>query len=250
MDEIEKIIIKIRNTTNSQEINNILIELIKKPNIKLLAIIDYLLDSLPITILEKVKLNLIFLLGGIGNISVLNQKYLNYLIENYYNSDRWVRNEIIQAFLQILQYHEYNNEILEILKYALNEDYTPIKKGALNALMLFKGEPKIELKTLLKVLDTDNSEIVEKGIIILKKYIQNGNDLFKLLNTSKNYTILSKSIIRILIITYFDSLDELESFIEKINSSEWEDKYKVLCNTEITSFKNIFMKKGLKFFKN
>lgn len=250
MDEIEKIIIKIRNTTNSQEINNILIELIKKPNIKLLAIIDYLLDSLPITILEKVKLNLIFLLGGIGNISVLNQKYLNYLIENYYNSDRWVRNEIIQAFLQILQYHEYNNEILEILKYALNEDYTPIKKGALNALMLFKGEPKIELKTLLKVLDTDNSEIVEKGIIILKKYIQNGNDLFKLLNTSKNYTILSKSIIRILIITYFDSLDELESFIEKISSSEWEDKYKVLCNTEITSFQNIFMKKGLKFFKN
>lgn len=250
MDEIEKIIIKIRNTTNSQEINNILIELIKKPNIKLLAIIDYLLDSLSITILEKVKLNLIFLLGGIGNISVLNQKYLNYLIENYYNSDRWVRNEIIQAFLQILQYHEYNNEILEILKYALNEDYTPIKKGALNTLLLFKGLPKIELKTLLKVLDTDNSEIVEKGIIILKKYIQNGNDLFKLLNTSKNYTILSKSIIRILIITYFDSLDELESFIEKISSSEWEDKYKVLCNTEITSFKNIFMKKGLKFFKN
>ena len=244
MDEIEKIIIKIRNTTNPQEINNILIELSKKPNIKLLAIIDYLLDSLPITMLEKVKMNLIFLLGGIGKISILNQKYLNFLIENYYNSDRWVRNEIIQAFLQILHYHEYNNEILEILKYALNEDYTPIKKGALNALLLFKGQPKIELKILLKVLDTDNSEIVEKGIIILKKYIQNRNDLFGLLNTSKNYTILSKSIIRILIITYFDSKDELESFKENINSSEWEDKYKVLCNTEITSFQNIFMKKG------
>lgn len=244
MDEIEKIIIKIRNTTNPQEINNILIELSKKPNVKLLAIIDYLLDSLPITMLEKVKMNLIFLLGGIGNITILNQKYLNYLIENYYNSDRWVRNEIIQAFLQILQYHEYNNKILEILKYALNEDYTPIKKGALNALMLFKGLPKIELKTLLKVLDTDNSEIVEKGIIILKKYIQDRNDLFGLLNTSKNYTILSKSIIRILIISYFDSKDELESFKENIKSSEWEDKYKVLCNTEITSFENIFMKKG------
>jgi len=244
MDEIEKIIIKIRNTTNPQEINNILIELIKKPNIELLAIIDYLLDSIPITMLEKVKLNLIFLLGEIGNISVLNQKYLNFLIESYYNSDRWVRNEIIQAFLQILQYNEYNNEILEILKYALNEDYTPIKKGALNALMLFKGLPKIELKTLLKVLDTDNSEIVEKGILILKKYVQNGNDLFGRLDTSKNYTILSKSIIRTLIIAYFDSKDELESFRENINSSEWEDKYKVLCNTEITSFQNIFMKKG------
>ena len=244
MDEIEKIIIKIRNTTNPQEINNILIELIKKPNVKLLAIIDYLLDSLPITILEKVKLNLIFLLGGIGNISVLNQKYLNFLIENYYNSDRWVRNEIIQAFLQILQYHEYNNEILEILKYALNEDYTPIKKGALNALMLFKKLPKIDLKNLLKVLDTDNSEIGEKGIIVLKKYIQNGNDLFGALNTSKNYTILCKSIIRILIIAYFDSKDELESFRERINSSKWEDNYKNLCNTEITSFQNIFMKKS------
>lgn len=244
MDEIEKIIIKIRNATNPQEFNNILIELIKKPNIELLAIIDYLLDSIPITMLEKVKLNLIFLLGEIGNISVLNQKYLNFLIESYYNSDRWVRNEIIQAFLQILQYNEYNNEILEILKYALNEDYTPIKKGALNALMLFKVLPKIELKTLLKVLNTDNSEIVEKGILILKKYVQNGNDLFGRLDTSKNYTILSKSIIRTLIIAYFDSKDELESFRENINSSEWEDKYKVLCNTEITSFQNIFMKKG------
>lgn len=244
MDEIEKITIKIRNTTNPQEINNILIELSKKPNVKLLAIIDYLLDSLPIPMLEKVKMNLIFLLGGIGNISILNQKYLNFLIENYYNSDRWVRNEIIQAFLQILQYHEYNNEILEILNYALNEDYTPIKRSALNVLMLFKRLPKIELKTLLRVLDTDNSEIVEKGIIILKKFIQNRNDLFGLLNTSKNYTILSKSIIRILIIAYFDSKDELELFKENIKSSEWEDKYKVLCNTEITSFQNIFMKKG------
>ncbi len=239
MEDIENILLKIKDNTNPQEINDILIKLSKNPNEKTLVIVDYFLDSLNATILNKIKLNLIFLLGAVGSVTVLNRKYLNFLVESYFNSDRWVRNEIIQSFLVILQNHEYNNEIYQIIEHALNEDYAPIKKSALNVLMILKELPEKVLLTLLRVLNTNNEEIVEMGLKILKRGVQTGDELFELLNISKGYTILNKSIVRVLILEYFDSISELELFIEKINSSKWEEEYKILCNTEINSFQRI-----------
>lgn len=242
MEDIENILLKIQDNTNPQEINDILIELSKNSNEKTLVIVDYFLDSLNATILNKIKLNLIFLLGAIGKVTVLNRKYLNFLVESYFNSDRWVRNEIIQSFLVILQNHEYNNEIYQIIEHALNEDYAPIKKSALSVLMILKELPEKVLLTLLRVLNTNNEEIVEMGLKILKRGVQTGDELFELLNISKGYTILNKSIVRVLILEYFDSISELELLIEKINSSKWEEEYKILCNTEINSFQRILKK--------
>ncbi len=242
MEDIENILLKIKDNTNPQEINDILIKLSKNPNEKTLVIVDYFLDSLNATILNKIKLNLIFLLGAIGSVTVLNRKYLNFLVESYFNSDRWVRNEIIQSFLVILQNHEYNNEIYQIIEHALNEDYAPIKKSALSVLMILKELPEKVLLTLLRVLNTNNEEIVEMGLKVLKRDVQTGDELFELLNISKGYTILNKSIVRVLILEYFDSISELELFIEKIDSSKWEEEYKILCNTEINSFQRILKK--------
>ena len=243
MEDIENILLKIQDNTNLQEINDILIELSKNPNEKSLVIVDYYLDSLNATILTKIKLNLIFLLGAIGSVTVLNRKYLNFLVESYFNSDRWVRNEIIQSFLVILQNHEYNNEIYQIIEHALNEDYLPIKKSALSVLMILKELPEKVVLTLLRVLDTNNDEILEMGLKILKRGVQTWDELFELLNNSKGYTILNKFIVRVLILEYFDSISELEAFIEKINSSNWEEEYKILCKTEINSFQRILKKK-------
>jgi len=244
MEDIENILLKIQDNTNPQEINDILIELSKNPNEKTLVIIDYFLDSLNATILNKIKLNLIFLLGAIGSVTVLNRKYLNFLVESYFSSDRWVRNEIIQSFLVILQNHEYNNEIYQIIEQALNEDYAPIKKSALNVLMILKELPESVLLTLLRILDTNNDEILEMGLKILKRGVQTWDELFELLNISKGYTVLNKFIVRVLILEYFDSISELEAFIEKINSSNWEEEYKILCKTEINSFQRILKKKA------
>jgi hypothetical protein len=244
MEDIENILLKIQDNTNPQEINDILIELSKNPNEKTLVIIDYFLDSLNATILNKIKLNLIFLLGAIGSVIVLHRKYLNFLVESYFSSDRWVRNEIIQSFLVILQNHKYNNEIYQIIEQALNEDYAPIKKSALNVLMILKELPEKVLLTLLRILDTNNDEILEMGLKILKRGVQTWDELFELLNNSKGYTILNKFIVRVLILEYFDSISELEAFIEKINSSNWEEEYKILCKTEINSFQRILKKKA------
>ncbi len=243
MEDIEKVLLKIQDNTNSQEINDILIELSKNPSEKYLVIVDFFLDSLNSTILNKIKLNLIFLIGVIGSKTVLNRKYLNFLVESYFNSDRWVRNEIIQSFLVILQNHEYNNEIYQIIEHALNEDYAPIKKSALSILMILKELPEKVVLTLLRILDTNNDEILEMGLMILKRSVQTWDELFELLNISKGYTILNKFIVRVLILEYFDSISELESFIEKINSSKWEEEYKILCKTEIKSFQRILKKK-------
>jgi len=244
MEDIENILLKIQDNTNLQEINDILIELSKNPNEKSLVIVDYFLDSLNATILNKIKLNLIFLLGAIGSVTVLNRKYLNWLVESYFNSDRWVRNEIIQSFLVILQNHDYNKEIYKIIEHALNEDYAPIKKSALSVLMVLKELPEKVVLTLLRILDTNNDEILEMGLKLLKRSVQTWDELFELLNISKGYTILNKFIVRVLILEYFDSISELEAFIEKINSSKWEEEYKILCNTEINSFQRILKKKA------
>ncbi len=243
MEDIEKILLEIQDNKNPQEINDIFIELSKNPSEKTLVIVDYFLDSLNATILNNIKLNLIFLIGAIGSVTVLNRKYLNFLIESYFNSDRWVRNEIIQSFLVILQKHEYNNEIYQIIEHALNEDYAPIKKSALSVLMILKEHPKKVVLTLLRILDTNNDEILEMGLKILKRSVQTWDELFELLNISKGYTILNKFIVRVLILEYFDSISELEAFIEKINSSKWEEEYKILCKTEINSFQRILKKK-------
>jgi len=244
MKDIENILLIIQDNTNLQEINDILIELSKNPNEKSLVVVDYFLDSLNATILNKIKLNLIFLLGTIGSVTVLNRKYLNFLVESYFNSDRWVRNEIIQSFLVILQNHDYNKEIYKIIEHALNEDYAPIKKSALSVLLVLKELPEKVVLTLLRVLDTNNDEILEMGLKLLKRSVQTWDELFELLNISKGYTILNKFIVRVLILEYFDSISELEAFIEKINSSKWEEEYKILCKTEINSFQRILKKKA------
>ena len=244
MEEIENNLLKIQDNTNPREINDILIELSKNPSEKTLVIVDYFLDSSDATILNKIKLNLIFLIGSIGSVTVLNRKYLNFLVESYFNSDRWIRNEIIQSFLVILQNHEYNNEIYKIIVHALNEDYAPIKKSALSVLMVLEELPEKVVLTLLRILDTNNDEILEMGLKILKRGVQTWDELFELLNNSKGYTILNKFIVRVLILEYFDSISELESFIEKINSSKWEEEYKILCITEIKSFQRILKKKA------
>jgi len=109
--------------------------------------------------------------------------------------------------------------------------------------MILKELPEKFVLSLLRVLDTNNEEIVEMGLKILKRSVQTGEELYEFLNNSKVYTILKKSIVRVLILEYFDSISELESFMEKINSSKWEKEYKILCNTEINSFQRILKKK-------
>ena len=109
----------IKKSKNPEVINDFLIKLSKSPNIEYFSILDYFIDEIDIQILEKVKLNLVFLIGEIGKGSVIDTKYLEFLSKTYYSSDRWIRNEIIQAFGKILKKTEISQDAIELIGYAI-----------------------------------------------------------------------------------------------------------------------------------
>ncbi|MFX0137476.1 MAG: HEAT repeat domain-containing protein, partial [Candidatus Hodarchaeota archaeon] len=126
---------------NPEEINDFLIKLSKNPSIDDLKYLKYFIDNLDAPIFEKIKLNLIFLLGEIGKSSLLEDIYLSFLIETYYTSDRWIRSEIIQAIGKISVKTEIKDNAIKLIGYAVNDDYSPIKINALKVLLNLREFP-------------------------------------------------------------------------------------------------------------
>ncbi|MFW9829518.1 MAG: hypothetical protein ACFFEY_18235, partial [Candidatus Thorarchaeota archaeon] len=185
-------------------INDLLIEASRKAKKEDLIYFDYLIEKAKGSLLEKVKLNLIYLIGEIGENNILESKYLEYLIKSYFDSDRWIRNEIIQSLGKIVDKNEVSSEIYTILAYAVLEDYIPTKMNALKLLRRLKHVPNIIIKNIIKVIDVNNLEIVEYSIRVLKNHIKDEIALFNILNTNRNYTLLTKNSFRTLLIEYFD----------------------------------------------
>ncbi|MFW9773153.1 MAG: hypothetical protein ACFFEO_13445, partial [Candidatus Thorarchaeota archaeon] len=185
-------------------INNLLIEASRRAKREDLIYFDYLIENAKGSLLEKVKLNLIYLIGEIGENNILESKYIEYLIKSYFDSDRWIRNEIIQSLGKIVDKHEVSSEIYTILAYAVLEDYIPTKMNALKLLRRLKHVPNIIIKNIIKVIDVSNLEIVEYSIRVLKNHIKDEIALFNILNTNRNYTLLTKNSFRTLLIEYFD----------------------------------------------
>ena len=90
-----------KESNDPEIINSFLIELGKDPNKGDLRYLDFFINNLEKQLYEKIKLNLIYVIGEIGHITPLTENYSQILYETYYISDRWVRNEIIQAIDKI-----------------------------------------------------------------------------------------------------------------------------------------------------
>ncbi|MFX1233389.1 MAG: hypothetical protein ACFFBY_02425 [Promethearchaeota archaeon] len=222
-------------------INNLLIEASRRAKREDLIYFDYLIENAKGSLLEKVKLNLIYLIGEIGENNILESKYIEYLIKSYFDSDRWIRNEIIQSLGKIVDKHEVSSEIYTILAYAVLEDYIPTKMNALKLLRRLKHVPNIIIKNIIKVIDVSNLEIVEYSIRVLKNHIKDEIALFNILNTNRNYTLLTKNSFRTLLIEYFDFITSLETFKEKVLKADWIDEYQNLFVKEIESFQRILL---------
>ena len=70
---------EIKSAKDPEVINDFLIKLIGNPNKDYLIYIDYLLNNLDAKILNQVKLNLIYLIGEIGRLTILDDIYLIFL---------------------------------------------------------------------------------------------------------------------------------------------------------------------------
>ncbi|MFX1567381.1 MAG: HEAT repeat domain-containing protein [Promethearchaeota archaeon] len=234
---------EIKKTNDPEIINDFLINLSKDPDKGYLRYVEYFKNNLDPRIFEKVKLNMIYLLGEIGKLTNIEKKFINLLKDTYYSSDRWIRNEIIQAIGKISTNLDITEDIINLLGYAVNDDYFPIKVNALQVILNLNELPAILSKNIFQALSVKNTELESLCIKILDKFIPDYNQLFFALNFQDNYKILKKHAIRALLLTYFRSVLNLESFRQKISNSNWENEYIENFLKEIDIYEKIIMKK-------
>ncbi|MFX1572679.1 MAG: hypothetical protein ACFFB0_08020 [Promethearchaeota archaeon] len=242
MELIEDSFKKVKESKNPEELNNFLLELGKDPNVKYLNFIDYFINTLEPQILEKIIINLIFVLGEIGKNVSLDDKYLRFLSNTYYTSDRWIRREIIQAFHKISENTTLTNKIIKLVGYALNDDYIPIKIDAQKVLLTLKVLPNKILKNIFHTLNSKDSEVINYSSKICEKHFKDTDQLFTSLNESENFRILKPHGVRALLLSCFKSLINLEAFRETILNSKWSDTSKKLYLKEIETYESILLK--------
>ncbi|NHJ24324.1 MAG: hypothetical protein EAX89_07095 [Candidatus Lokiarchaeota archaeon] len=175
----------------------------------------------------------------------MDTKYIDFLVNSYYNSDRWVRNEIIQALYNIVKSGSDLKSINEVLETALKEDYEPIQDSTLKVFNLYKNLEESSLKSIISILGTKNTDRVNQALKILKKEISNEEKLFNFLNNHQNYKLLNKNMVRVLIIEFLTTISQLETFQEKILNSDWEEKVKVTLNSEIKILEKILLQRRI-----
>lgn len=242
MDLLKQNFDEIKESKNPKAINDFIIKLSENLNINYIKYLSYFIKNLDSEIFEKIKLNLIYVLGEIGKLTPLPGEYLLLLEEIYYKSDRWVRNEIIQAIFKISKNSELNEKTIELISNALNDEYSVIKINTLKLLSNFKKLPDSLLKNLIRLMNSKDSEILEGCRRILKRIPQQPDRIFNLLNRSDNYKILKQRGIRSLLLIQFKSVVNTESFREMISNSSWDDSYKENYKKEIDTFERILVK--------
>ncbi len=230
-------------SNDTEEILDFLMVLNKSIKKEYLPFIRFFMDNLDDHILEKVKLNLIHLMGELGKEIPLTNTYMDFLRNNYFTSDRWVRNEIIIALNKIATQEKLSTNIFEVLRYAIHDDYISIKMNALKLLLTFDALPDFVIINILRALKRFDLEIIEPITNVLQKFVQNEKHLFDLLNADDNYKTLSKKTFRTIIIACFDSVMVVESFREIISKSKWDDEIKESFLSEIETFERILLKK-------
>ena len=233
---------KIKEINEPDEINDFLIEIGNDPQLEFLSFLNHFIEHPEKDIYEHIKMNLIYDLGQIGKLLKLEDTYIDYLINEYYKSDRWIRNEIISVFNKISEKNNLSEKVLQLIGASLNEDYIPIKSNAIKVLLNVNNIPELALKNILNILNQSNEDLLIMGTKILRKNIISENALFDLLNNSENYKILKKKAIRVLLMEYFKSISKVERFREEILSSDWMDQYRSMFLKEIDIFQRLLLK--------
>ena len=236
---------EIKDSKDPDIINDFLIELGRYPKKEHLAIIDYFIENYDPVRFSQIKLNLIFNIGEIGIEQSLDNKYIDFLIDEYYSSDRWVRNEILSTLNKIANHTKFPVQIFEILKYAILDDYLPISINAMKAIMHYENIADDSFKKIFKLLRTSDLKLQDQISNVLKKFIKNEYRLFELLTDSDNYKSFNKKALRSLLIIYFDSamsLSNLESFRKLLENSEWEIDYKEMFFNEIDTYEKLLLR--------
>ncbi|MFW9827131.1 MAG: hypothetical protein ACFFEY_05855 [Candidatus Thorarchaeota archaeon] len=233
----------LKESNNPEILNEFLIKLSESPNIKYFEFIEYLISKLDNNIFEKIKLNLVYLIGEIAKTSVIDVKYLDFLNNTYYTSDRWVRDEIIQAIEKTSKRNEIGEKLIKLIGYGINDDYLPIRIDALKAILSLDKIPIFVYKNIFLALNSRENELEKISSEILSKNLSDYRELFNILDKAENYKICKSNAIRSLLLTFFQSTFNLEFFRKKILNSNWENEHKKMFLNEINTYEKIILKK-------
>ena len=243
MDQIADQFEEIKDSDDSERINDLILELVKAPAIEHLSYIDYFIENSSKSILQNIKINIFYLIGKIGTITTLENKYIIFFLEEYFKSDRWIRNEILGALELIAINLKLPEEANKVLEDALVDDYLSIRINALSILLHYDKLPKLIFKNLIRAINlSSDSQLKKKFSLVIQKFFYSEKDLFNLLNYDDIYRILNKSTIRTILLIFFKSIINLESFREIIINCEWENNYKEIFLKEIYTFEKILLK--------
>ncbi len=231
-----------KESRDPEIINNFLIELGKNPNKEYLSFLDFFMNNLEKQLYERVKLNVVFVLGEIGKEIQISEAYLQKLIDMYYTSDRWIRYEIIQAIIKISKHSKLNEKIIILMGNALNDDYLPVKRSVLTMLKNLEILPDSIRAQFFRVLNSKESEILDLCRQVLERLFLSTENIFKLLDSSEIYKILKPQGIRSLLLMKFTSISNLETFREFVINAGWDVSYKEQYLKEIDTMQRILLK--------
>lgn len=228
---------------NIEEINDYLIGIGKNPDKINLSDIKEIIEALKgKKIFSRILINMAWLLGEISKYSTLDNEIINILIQSYYKSDRWIRNEIIDAISKITENEKTNISIMKLLGDALFDDYQPIRINSLRALSNYGNLSQEILEKILKLLDSENKTIVQQASFILKKFIGSTDKLYDKLNTKNYYKSLNSQVFRTILLVWFSNINELEIFRNKLNDSDWDIEIKTIFLKEIDTYQRILIR--------
>lgn len=240
MEIIKDAFEKAKNSDNIEEINDFLINLGENPKEDYLVFLDYFINETEKEKFDKIKLNIIYVLGEIGQLTTIPNKYLQKLIDIYYTSDRWIRYEIIQAINKNSKQIKPDDKIIALLGNALNDYYLPVKISVLNIIKNIEILPDSILIQFFRVLNSKESEVLELCGKILESIPF--DKIFALLNSSEYYKDLKPRAIRTLLLINFKSILNLEAFREKVLNSGWDNSYQQKFLKEIETLQRILLK--------
>ncbi|MBY8982430.1 MAG: hypothetical protein KGD57_05750 [Candidatus Lokiarchaeota archaeon] len=230
------------NSESIEEINDYIIKLSQNPNEESKNIIEYLINNLSHEHFRKIKINIIYLIGKIAEIKNIENNLIDFLLKQYHLSDRWERNEIIKTFEIISRNQELKKDVIKILTYSLNEEYSPIIRNILKIFLnldILKEEIIRNVFLLLKIRDPVIYELSKK---VIQKQIKNEAQLFVLLDDKNFYMKLDNKTFRKIIVSFFNSILNLEAFRKKIEETNWEEKSKKTFLVEINILQKILLK--------
>jgi len=244
---MKKIIQNIIESKNPDEINEWLIEIGKQPEeIKISEIKQVIKKKSAESIFPKILLNLAWILGEISDKAPLDDDLIELLIEKFYKSDRWVRNEIIKTFQKFS--NNYSNQeffmesILNLLGNAIFDDYQPIALNSLKALLNYSDLPSQIIAKIFKLLKKEDKEISNQAVLILRKFINSEESLVEFLNEHQIYIDLNPKAIRNILLGWFQNIIRLESFRDAILNAKWQKDKKDLFLKEIDVYQKILIR--------